>query len=62
VLSNLVTEALEEDDSYSFIFQGNSQVLDHIFVTDGLAEGAEADIVHVNTGLPRGGRALRQRP
>lgn len=37
LLTNL-TDLLEEqgaDDLYTFIFDGNSQVLDHIFVTDG---------------------------
>ena len=55
VLSNLITEALAEDDAYTFIFQGNSQVLDHIFVTDGLLDVAEADIVHVNNDFPENG-------
>jgi 2',3'-cyclic-nucleotide 2'-phosphodiesterase (5'-nucleotidase family)/endonuclease/exonuclease/phosphatase family metal-dependent hydrolase len=52
VLDNLITEAITEDDVYTFLFQGNSQVLDHVFVTDGLLETAEADIVHVNTDFP----------
>ncbi len=52
VLTNLITDALTEDDAYTFIFQGNSQVLDHIFVTDGLLEVAEADVVHVNNDFP----------
>ncbi|MEM7642888.1 MAG: choice-of-anchor I family protein [Pseudomonadota bacterium] len=52
VLSNLITETLTGDDAYTFVFQGNSQVLDHIFVTDGLLDTAEVDIVHVNTDFP----------
>ena len=52
VLTNLITDKLTEDDAYTFIFQGNSQVLDHIFVTDGLLDGAEVDIVHVNNDFP----------
>ncbi|MEO0845162.1 MAG: lamin tail domain-containing protein [Cyanobacteria bacterium J06648_1] len=47
-LTNLV-DTLPEDERYSFIFQGNSQQLDHILVSDSLLEGAEFDIVHVNT-------------
>jgi hypothetical protein len=47
-LTNL-TETLPEDERYSFIFQGNSQSLDHILVSDSLDEDAEFDIVHVNT-------------
>ncbi len=55
VLTNL-TDLLEEqgaDDLYTFIFDGNSQILDHIFVTDGLLETAEYDIVHVNNDFVR---------
>lgn len=47
-LTNL-TETLPENERYSFIFQGNSQSLDHILVSDNLAESSEFDIVHVNT-------------
>ncbi|MFK8025477.1 MAG: endonuclease/exonuclease/phosphatase family protein [Ilumatobacter sp.] len=57
VLTNLVTErpdASDDDASYTFIFEGNSQVLDHVFVTDALlAAAAEFDIVHVNVDFPR---------
>ena len=47
-LTNL-TETVPEDERYSFIFQGNSQSLDHILVSDRLASNAEFDIVHVNS-------------
>jgi predicted extracellular nuclease len=47
-LTNL-TEILPEDERYSFIFQGNSQSLDHILVSDSLSQSAEFDIVHVNS-------------
>ncbi|NES68427.1 MAG: type I secretion C-terminal target domain-containing protein, partial [Okeania sp. SIO2D1] len=47
-LTNL-TETLPENERYSFIFQGNSQSLDHILVSDRLDESAEFDIVHVNS-------------
>lgn len=50
-LTNLV-ETLPEDERYSFIFQGNSQTLDHILVSDTLAETAQFDIVHVNAEFP----------
>ena len=46
-LANL-TETLPEDERYSFIFQGNSQSLDHILASDALADGAQFDAVHVN--------------
>ncbi|MEA5597414.1 Ig-like domain-containing protein [Rivularia sp. UHCC 0363] len=47
-LTNL-TETLPEDERYSFNFQGNSQSLDHILVSDNLVGNAEFDIVHVNS-------------
>ncbi|WP_293019403.1 endonuclease/exonuclease/phosphatase family protein [Moorena sp. SIO3I8] len=49
VLTNL-TETLPEDERYTFIFEGNSQALDHILVSDNLVNArAEYDIVHVNS-------------
>ncbi len=47
-LTNL-TETVPENERYSFIFQGNSQSLDHILVSDNLADTAEFDIVQVNS-------------
>lgn len=47
VLNNL-TETLPENERYSYIFEGNSQALDHTLVTDSLLPKAEYDIVHVN--------------
>ncbi len=47
-LTNL-TETVSEDERYSFIFQGNSQSLDHILVSDNLAGEADFDIVQVNS-------------
>lgn len=47
VLTNLIGE-VGTDDAYSFIFDGNSQALDHIFVTDSLLNGVEVDYVHLN--------------
>jgi uncharacterized protein len=46
---NNLTETLPENERYSYIFQGNSQSLDHILVTDNLLAGAEFDPVHVNS-------------
>jgi len=46
-LTNLV-ETLPEEERYSFIFQGNSQELDHTLVSDNLAKTAKFDIVHTN--------------
>ncbi len=47
-LTNL-TNTLAENERYSVIFQGNSQSLDHILVSDSLLEGAEFDAVHINS-------------
>ena len=47
-LTNL-TNTLPENERYSFIFQGNSQSLDHILVSSALAGGAQFDAVHVNS-------------
>lgn len=35
-------------DRYTYIYEGNAQVLDHIFVSKSLLDEAEVDIVHVN--------------
>ncbi len=42
-----------DDNTYTFIFEGNSQVLDHMFATQNLAAQAKFDIVHVNVDFPR---------
>ena len=48
VLTNL-TFQLAEDERYSYLFEGNSQSIDHILVSDALLDGALYDAVHVNT-------------
>jgi predicted extracellular nuclease len=52
ILFNLV-EKNRDDNVYSYIFEGNSQVLDHIFATQDLAKHASFDFVHVNADFPR---------
>lgn len=52
-LFNLIDQA-EQDDRYTYIFEGNAQALDHCFVSPRLFLHAEFDIVHVNTGFHRG--------
>ena len=52
VLSNLI-DTVTDDNVYTFNFEGNSQVLDHIFVTDHIARKNQFDIVHVNVDFPR---------
>jgi len=51
VLTNLV-EFLDGDEAYTYVFDGNSQVLDHIFATDALLDGVTVDIAHVNNDFP----------
>jgi Ca2+-binding RTX toxin-like protein len=58
VLENLITK-VDGDDAYSFIFDGNSQALDHIFATDGLADTAVVDYVHVNVDFNRDDNGLQ---
>jgi hypothetical protein len=61
VLTDLV-ETLPEVERYSFIFDGNSQELDHLLVTDALTGGSDDtliggfqyDIVHANTEFADG--------
>lgn len=52
VLFNLINKN-RDDNKYSYIFEGNSQALDHIFVTEALTEKAQLDYVHVNVDFPR---------
>ena len=50
-LHNL-TESLPQNERYTFIFDGNAQALDHILVSNALFDGAQYDIVHVNSEYP----------
>ncbi|WP_240794317.1 5'-nucleotidase C-terminal domain-containing protein [Bacillus sp. BHET2] len=47
-LTNLV-ETLPENERYTYTYQGNAQVLDHMLVSNRLAAGAEYDIVNFNS-------------
>ena len=47
VLTNLAATKLPAADQYTYIFEGNSQTLDHILVSNAL-KNAEVDIVHIN--------------
>lgn len=47
-LTNTI-DLINDLERYSFIFQGNSQQLDHILVSQALAQSVTADIVHVNS-------------
>ncbi|MBN2444986.1 MAG: lamin tail domain-containing protein [Spirochaetales bacterium] len=48
VLFNLINNE-PPTERYSYIFEGNSQELDHILVSRSLADSVEMDIVHVNS-------------
>jgi hypothetical protein len=48
VLTNLMS-TLPKSERYSYVFEGNSQVLDQMLVTDKLAKPSTSyDVVHVN--------------
>ncbi|MGQ7845858.1 endonuclease/exonuclease/phosphatase family protein [Granulosicoccus sp. 3-233] len=52
LLHNLI-ETVPGGQAYSFNFEGNAQALDHVFVTDSLLQGAQADYVNVNVDFAR---------
>jgi predicted extracellular nuclease len=62
-LTNLV-EQVPQADRYTFNFEGNSQVLDHILVSGNLTAGAapDVDIVHVDTDFAASTRASDHDP
>ncbi len=45
---NLAVALLPEAERYSYVFDGNSQLLDNMLATAGLLAGAEYDAVHIN--------------
>ncbi|WP_223592234.1 5'-nucleotidase C-terminal domain-containing protein [Neobacillus bataviensis] len=47
-LTNLI-EKVPAADRFTYSYQGNSQVLDHILVSNNLADRSEIDIVHLNS-------------
>jgi endonuclease/exonuclease/phosphatase family metal-dependent hydrolase len=60
-LEDLV-KRLPLESRYSYVYLGNSQVLDHILVSEALAVGAEVEMVHVNADLPASDRASDHDP
>ncbi|WP_342600206.1 endonuclease [Psychrobacillus sp. FSL H8-0483] len=46
-MTNMINK-VETSDRYTYVFQGNSQVLDHILVSNNLAAKTKIDILHVN--------------
>lgn len=49
LLTNL-GDTLAPEQRYSYVFEGNSQAIDHILVSGNLLDGAELDYVHLNAG------------
>jgi predicted extracellular nuclease len=47
-LTDLI-RTLPENERYSYVFEGNSQALDHILASRSLLAVAEYDVVHVNS-------------
>ncbi len=46
-LTNMIN-TVDKADRYTYLFQGNSQVLDHILVSNHLADTTKTDILHIN--------------
>ncbi|WP_085994248.1 chitobiase/beta-hexosaminidase C-terminal domain-containing protein [Oceanobacillus senegalensis] len=46
-MTNMINH-VEEKDRYTYLYQGNSQVLDHILVSNNLVDATEIDILHIN--------------
>ncbi len=46
-MTNMINH-VEDNDRYTYLYQGNSQVLDHILVSNNLVENTEIDILHIN--------------
>jgi endonuclease/exonuclease/phosphatase family metal-dependent hydrolase len=55
-------ERLPQADRWTYVYQGNSQVLDHILVSPALADDAEIEVVHVNSAEPATERASDHDP
>ncbi|CAM5191240.1 LTD domain-containing protein OS=Ureibacillus acetophenoni OX=614649 GN=SAMN05877842_101164 PE=4 SV=1 [Ureibacillus acetophenoni] len=47
LMTNMINK-VEAPDRYTYLFQGNSQVLDHILVSNNLVGNTEIDILHIN--------------
>ena len=47
-LKNMITK-VPAKDRFTYFYQGNSQVLDHILVSKNLASSTEVDIIHINS-------------
>ncbi|MFK5708057.1 chitobiase/beta-hexosaminidase C-terminal domain-containing protein [Lysinibacillus boronitolerans] len=62
VLTNMIDKAPEQD-RFTYFFQGNNQVLDHILVSNHLADVTEIDLIHINANFSEAqGRASDHDP
>ena len=52
-LTNML-DKLKENERYTYVYSGNSQVLDHILVSNNLFEKTIVDIVHINSQFTEG--------
>jgi len=48
ILTDLGTALVAPAERYSYVFEGNSQELDHIYVTHSLLPGAQFQPIHIN--------------
>jgi predicted extracellular nuclease/2',3'-cyclic-nucleotide 2'-phosphodiesterase (5'-nucleotidase family) len=42
-------DTLPEDEQYDYVFEGNTQTLDHVLASSSLNASAEFDVVHINS-------------
>jgi predicted extracellular nuclease len=47
-----LTPLVPQAERYSYNYEGNSQTLDHVFVSRALLPSAELDVVHLNADFP----------
>ena len=45
---NDLQDLLPADQRYDYVFEGNSETLDHVLVSNGLLDGAQFDVVRIN--------------
>jgi len=62
LMTNMIYQ-LEPEERYTYLYQGNSQILDHALVSNNLVDQTEIDIVHANSDFTEmGGRASDHDP
>ncbi|RHW39961.1 endonuclease [Lysinibacillus yapensis] len=61
-LTNMI-DLVPAEERYTYSYQGNAQVLDHILVTNNLVDNTVVDILHINSGfMEEHGRASDHDP